>query len=253
VLIYGLFGSEGIFSFQDYRVAELVTAFARQKLSEMKQLANDQFQMNIVYGDTDSIFVSGINSVERDYHSAANAFTATCKCKLGIDVDHQNTFLRSLLLSKKHYIGIQADGKIIIKGMEGKKRDRPPFFNQVFAQLIDDYKNNKPDLTFNIIKVFKQLEAAEVDPSLLAYSVILNKDPDSYQSYTPQQEIGKSLNKESGSLIKYYKTGQQEDGYNGLRNTGRWELSMLLTRCPTFSVFFLGLDVGNTSVVNGIS
>src|SRR5436190_9309474 len=95
-----------------------------------------------------------------------------CKQNLAVDVDHQNTFVRSILLSKKHYIGIQADSKVIIKGMEGKKRDRPPFFNQVFSQLIDDYKNNKPDLTFNVLKAFKQLEAAEVDPSLLAYSVI---------------------------------------------------------------------------------
>ena len=29
--IYGLFGSDGIFEFQNYRVAELVTAFARLK------------------------------------------------------------------------------------------------------------------------------------------------------------------------------------------------------------------------------
>jgi DNA polymerase-2 len=63
--IYGLFGSDGIFAFQDYRVAELVTAFARLKLLEMKQLANDQFQMNIIYGITDSIFVSGINKRSR--------------------------------------------------------------------------------------------------------------------------------------------------------------------------------------------
>ena len=135
---------------------------------------------------------------------------------LEVDVDHQNTFTRSILLSKKHYIGILADGKVIIKGMEGKKRDRPPFFNQVFSQLIDDYKNNnKPDLTFNVLRAFKQLESAEVDPSLLAYSIILSKDPNDYQSYTPQHKIGKSLNKDSGSLIKYYKTGQQEDGYKG--------------------------------------
>ena len=52
-------------------------------------------------------------------------------------------------------------------------------------------------------------------PSLLAYSVILNKDPDNYQSYTPQHRIGKSLNKEPGNLIQYYKTGQQENGYKG--------------------------------------
>ncbi len=121
---------------------------------------------------------------------------------MGVDVDHQNTFVRSILLSKKHYIGIQADGRVIIKGMEGKKRD-------------DDYKNNKPDLALNALKAFKQLESAEVDPSLLEYSIILNKDPDNYQSYTPQHKIGKSLNKEAGGLIKYYKTGQQKDGYKG--------------------------------------
>ena len=60
--------------------------------------------------------------------------------------------------------------------MEGKKRDRPRFFNKVFGELIDDYKNNnKSGLTFNVLKAFKRLEAAEVDPSLLAYSIILKK------------------------------------------------------------------------------
>jgi hypothetical protein len=152
-----------------------------------------------------------------DHNLPVAAFTAACKQNLGVDVDHQNTFIKSILLSKKHYICIQSNGKVIVKGMEGKKRDRLPFFNQVFSQLIDDYKNNvnKPILVFDVLKAFKQLEAAEVDPFLLAYSVILNKDPDKYQSYTPQHKIGKSLNKEPGSLIKYYKTGQQEDGYKG--------------------------------------
>jgi len=85
----------------------------------------------------------------------------------------------------------------------------------VFSQLIEDYRNNKPNLTLNLVEAFKQLEAAEVDPSLLAYSVVLNKDPNEYQSYTPQHKIGTSMNKEAGSLIKYYKTGLEEDGYKG--------------------------------------
>ena len=63
--------------------------------------------------------------------------------------------------------------------------------------------------------MLKQLEGLQVDPSLLAYSIVLGKDPNNYQSYTPQHKIGKSQNMESGSLIKFYKTGQQEDGYNG--------------------------------------
>jgi DNA polymerase, archaea type len=201
--IYGLFGSEGIFAFQDYRVAELVTAFARLKLLKMKELASMQFGMNIIYGDTDSIFVFAVGNVYSDM--SIDSFIAACKQNLGVEVDHQNTFIKSILISKKHYIGIQPDGKVVIKGMEGKKRDRPPFFNQVFSQLIDDYRNGA-DLSLNILKAFKQLEAAEVDPSLLAHSVVLNKDPDEYQSYTPQHKIGTSMNKEAGSLIKYYKT-----------------------------------------------
>jgi DNA polymerase elongation subunit (family B) len=122
--IYGLFGSDGIFEFQDYRVAELVTAFARLKLLEIKEIANDQFEMNIIYGDTDSIFVSGINNGgEQDDHYTlvAAAFTAACRGNLGVDVDHQNTFVRSLLISKKHYIGIQADGKVIIREWKVRK------------------------------------------------------------------------------------------------------------------------------------
>jgi DNA polymerase elongation subunit (family B) len=168
--IYGLFGSDDIFAFQHYRVAELVTAFARQKLLEMKKLANDQFQLNIVYGDTDSIFVSSINNPDKEHHHLTVVdFTSACMQNLGVEVDHQNTFIRSLLLSKKHYIGIQRDGRVIIKGMEGKKRDRPPFFGQVFSQLIEDYKNNRiHELVTNVLKAFKKLESAEVDPSLLA-------------------------------------------------------------------------------------
>jgi DNA polymerase, archaea type len=132
-----------------------------------------------------------------------------------VEVDHQNTFVTSILISKKHYIGIQPDGEVVIKGMEGKKRDRPPFFNQVFSQLIEDYTNNRADLSLNVLKAFRQLEAAEVGPSLLAYSVVLNKDPNEYQSYTPHHKIGTSMNKEAGSLIQYNKTGQEEDGYRG--------------------------------------
>ena len=84
-----------------------------------------------------------------------------------------------------------------------------------FYEPIAGYKNNRPDLTCNVLRAFKQLEAAEVDPSLLAYSIILGKDTNNYRTYTPQYKIGKCLNKESGSLIKYYKTGQEEDGYKG--------------------------------------
>ena len=100
------------------------------------------------------------------------------------------------MLGKKHYISIQPNGKIIIRGMEGKKRDKPKFFNQVFPQLIEDYKNNNnKDLDINILKSFQHLESAEINPSLLAYSSVLSKNPDDYQLYPPQYRIGNILKK----------------------------------------------------------
>ena len=93
------------------------------------------------------------------------------------------------MLGKKHYISIQPNGKIIIRGMEGKKRDKPKFFNQVFSQVIEDYKNNNKDLAINILKSFQHLESAEINPSLLAYSSVSSKNPDDYQLYSPQYRI----------------------------------------------------------------
>ena len=47
------------------------------------------------------------------------------------------------------------------------------------AKINDD--NNKGDLSLIVIKAFQHLEAAEVNPSLLAYSVVLNKDAEEYE------------------------------------------------------------------------
>ena len=41
--------------------------------------------MNIIYGDTDSIFISGVNDSDHNYHLAATAFTTGCKQNLGLD------------------------------------------------------------------------------------------------------------------------------------------------------------------------
>lgn len=49
--IYGLFGSDGIFEFQDYRVAELVTAFARLKLLEVMHTRQSEYEINTLKSD----------------------------------------------------------------------------------------------------------------------------------------------------------------------------------------------------------
>jgi DNA polymerase elongation subunit (family B) len=62
----------------------------------MKEIANKQFGMNIIYGDTDSIFVSGIN--EEHCHEPVDSFITACRQNLEIEVDHQNTFVKCTLI-----------------------------------------------------------------------------------------------------------------------------------------------------------
>lgn len=72
-------------------------------------------------------------------------FIYQCKQKLNAEVNHEKTFRRLILVSKKHYIGILYDDKKepIIKGMEGIKSDRPEFIQTAFREMIEDIKNDE--------------------------------------------------------------------------------------------------------------
>ena len=74
---YGLFGSD-FFEFSDYRVAEITTAFGRQTLQYMQHIAKEVYGFNIIYGDTDSIFVTNVKK-ENDIMK----FIAECSILLG--------------------------------------------------------------------------------------------------------------------------------------------------------------------------
>ncbi len=49
-----------IIEFADYRVADLTTAYGRQTLKYMQHIAKEVYDFKIIYGDTDSIFVTDV-------------------------------------------------------------------------------------------------------------------------------------------------------------------------------------------------
>ena len=50
------------FKYYDLRVAELITAYGRYTLSKMQEIATNM-GFEIVYGDTDSLFLKYINNM----------------------------------------------------------------------------------------------------------------------------------------------------------------------------------------------
>jgi hypothetical protein len=101
---YGVFGHP-YFKYYDPRVAELVTTFGRRTLKMMQDVAG-RMGFAILYGDTDSLFLNNVKSLED-----AKKFLSQCKSELGVDVGHEKTFSELILVGKKHYVGIFSDHK----------------------------------------------------------------------------------------------------------------------------------------------
>ena len=96
-----MFGSN-FFEFSDYRVAELTTAFGRQILEYMQHIAENVYGLTVIYGDTDSIFVTNVRK-ENDI----NKFLAECSIVLeDVEIEISNIYTKTLIVKKKHYIGI---------------------------------------------------------------------------------------------------------------------------------------------------
>jgi DNA polymerase I len=196
---YGLFGNPA-FKYADVRVAELITAYGRHTLRQMQDIASN-LGFTVVAGDTDSLFLNGDDSDgSRIYH-----FIAECKERLGVDIEHSQTFAKAAIIKKKHYFGITTNGEIKVVGMEGKKNDRPLWINQVFDQFLEDFKADR-DPTVNLRAAIDDLEKRRVDPELLKIRVKLAKDPADYVVNNPNKKIGILLGAKAGDIIWYFKT-----------------------------------------------
>jgi DNA polymerase elongation subunit (family B) len=198
---YGLFGSPA-FKYADIRVAELITAYGRHTLQMMREVAL-LCGFEVVAGDTDSLFLVGGNE-----DSVMNLIRL-CKEKIGVDVEHGETFTKAVIIKKKHYFGVTADGKVKAVGMEGKKNDRPAWVNMAFEQFLEDFKAGI-DPTVKIKTAITDLENRRVEPELLKIKVQLAKDPEGYAVNNPNKKIGMLLGAKAGDVIWYFKT----DGSN---------------------------------------
>jgi DNA polymerase I len=199
---YGLFGSE-FFEFADYRVAELTTAFGRRTLSFMKHIAKEVYGFEVIYGDTDSIFVTNVKS-SKDI----NKFLAECSIILeNVEIELAKVYRKLLLLKKKHYIGIHFDkySEPDIKGIEGIKSDRPLWINILQKDFVDDIVNDK-DPTLKLRKAYIDMERGQVPFKLLAITSTLKKDPSEYPTGNYQRIVGNQLNAKEGDSITYYKS-----------------------------------------------
>jgi DNA polymerase elongation subunit (family B) len=202
--IYGLFGTD-FFEFADYRVAELTTAFGRKVLQYMRETAKEVYGFDVIYGDTDSIFVTNITN--RD---SIDKFITECWIVDEVDVEVDKVFTKFLITKKKHYIGIYEDPskEPEIKGMEGIKSDRPTWIQKMEKQFTLDLKNNL-DPVVNLRKEYRRMEEGQVPLEELQIKLVLQKNPHEYQENSLQRRLSlEKGNVHQGDSIIYYKSNK---------------------------------------------
>ncbi len=211
---YGVFGNEN-FHLYSPAVAESVTAVGRSVLSDTLRRAQ-ALDLVILYGDTDSLFVWDPPGDRLD--KVIQYVKEEHNLDLEIDKKFRITLFSGL---KKNYIGISDDGKIVIKGMVGKKSNTPEFIKGEFARAVEiltelrdpeDITRVLEKLRDHVISITRKLRNKEYTLDELAIRIMMSKNPDEYKKNTPQhvkaarllEKYGIDVGK--GSVIAFVKT-----------------------------------------------
>jgi DNA polymerase I len=111
-------------------VAEAASAWGRQKLQTAIDMA-ESAGLTVVYGDTDSLFVSNDERKTRELEKEIES-------KLGLDVERGEVYVRVFFTeAKKRYAGLRQDGSLDIVGLEVIRGDWAEVAKKVQEHVLE--------------------------------------------------------------------------------------------------------------------
>jgi DNA polymerase I len=179
---YGVMGAE-IFPLYCLPVADATAAIGRTTTTKTIEKCKE-IGIDVVYGDTDSLFLKNPSNTQVDQISA------WARSNLGVDLEIDKQY-RYVVFSelKKNYLGVLADGTVDVKGLTGKKSHTPPFIRNAFYNILDilskvnsekDFESAKEKIKHIIQENARNLESRKIPSSDLTFNVMVNKSPSKY-------------------------------------------------------------------------
>jgi DNA polymerase I len=164
-------------------VADATAAIGRTTTTKTIEKCKE-IGIDVVYGDTDSLFLKNPSNTQVDQISA------WARSNLGVDLEIDKQY-RYVVFSelKKNYLGVLADGTVDVKGLTGKKSHTPPFIRNAFYNILDilskvnsekDFESAKEKIKHIIQENARNLESRKIPSSDLTFNVMVNKSPGKY-------------------------------------------------------------------------
>ncbi len=214
---YGVFGSDN-FALYCPPVAESTAALAREAISKTKQYSEEKLGLQVLYGDTDSIFIH--KPTPENIKELEEWSMNTFQIELGTDYVFRYCGLSD---RKKNYFGITTKGYPIVKGLMGKKKNTPTLAKKPFEKALEiltevqnpqDLEDAKKKIVKTIQFVNQSISKRNFELEDLAISVTLSKKIDQYDSWTQPLQAAVQLilaypegeKPTVGSLISFIKT-----------------------------------------------
>ena len=199
-------------------MANAITHFG-QFLNKMTAKKIEEKGYEVIYGDTDSIFVnvgdsSKADKVGKELQVYINEFyqnyVKDFKRKSFLELEYEKSFRKFLMPkvrgsekgAKKRYAGLTDDGKMTIVGLEFVRRDWTELSKKFQMGLLEHIFADKPIDTF--VKNFvNELRKGKLD-SLLIYKKAIRKAVSAYTKTTPPHiKAARKLGRDHVGLIEY--------------------------------------------------
>jgi DNA polymerase, archaea type len=137
------------FRLYEQKVASETTRHGRDIIEYTKRCCNEA-NYEVIYGDTDSVFVSGIPNIaaasdlESTINSAYNTFCSDSGLKNHrLRIEFEEFATRAIMVKKKRYAMKLADGRYKIAGFQLKRSDTQPLTKEVQETILHQILSGK--------------------------------------------------------------------------------------------------------------
>jgi DNA polymerase elongation subunit (family B) len=208
--VYGQCGSKTS-PIRRMEVAASTTAVGRQKIYDAKKIIETEFGGEVIYGDTDSVFVKfQTKSLSESMELARkSAERITASGRKAHKIEYEKTFYPFVLFCRKRYVGMMYEDDVHkckrkSMGIAVKRRDNAPIVKDVFGGALDilmeerDIRKAQSFVQEMLVKVMKnempldkfivtkQLRDDYKNPGQIAHAVLAERMKERDEGSAPQ-------------------------------------------------------------------
>jgi DNA polymerase I len=188
-------------------VAGSITSYGRANLEKTKALVEKEFNVDVLYADTDSIFIKTNMTDLDEAKSFGKKISKYVTENLPgcLELQFEKIYRTFLILSKKRYAGWKfeqtPDGawidEIDMRGIETVRRDWCPLVTETMSDTLNIIlKEGDVQKAIDNVKItIDKLKKGEIDLEKLTIIKGITQSPENYKGMLPHIELAKKLTK----------------------------------------------------------